>query len=68
MHTRIVLPGAMAGAMQFAITDGLLDAGAETGESLAFDGELVFDGATAGLERRPGRVAGRQSRGLVIRA
>jgi translocation and assembly module TamB len=44
--------GAMAGSMQFAIRDGVLDAGAETGETLAFDGELDFDAATSSLDAR----------------
>lgn len=44
--------GAMAGTMQFAISDGVLDAGAESGDTLAFDGELGFDGATALLDAR----------------
>ncbi|HWS25356.1 MAG TPA: translocation/assembly module TamB domain-containing protein [Xanthomonadales bacterium] len=42
--------GAMAGALRFAISEGVLDAGAESGETLAFDGELDFDGATALLD------------------
>jgi translocation and assembly module TamB len=44
--------GAMAGTLQFAITDGVLDAGGESGETFAFDGELAFDGATALLDAK----------------
>lgn len=44
--------GAMAGALRFALTDGVLDAGAESGESLAFEGELAFDGATSELDAK----------------
>jgi translocation and assembly module TamB len=42
--------GAMGGTMRFAISDGLLDAGTDSGETLAFDGDLVFDSATSLLE------------------
>lgn len=44
--------GAMGGTMRFAITDGLLDAGAGSGETLAFDGELVFDAAASLLNAK----------------
>ncbi len=46
--------GAMGGTMRFAINDGLLDAGAGSGETLAFDGELVFDGASSQLDANVG--------------
>ncbi len=42
--------GAMAGALRFVVTDGVLDAGAESGEKLAFDADLAFDGAMSLLD------------------
>lgn len=57
--------GAMGGTLRFAISDGLLDAGVDSGETLAFDGELAFDGATSLLDAR---VDLGEHGGLVARA